>query len=336
MTTMSARSFILSLTLLAVPLTGSAQDFSFLFKGYPCPAEKTDTVSLCFIGDVMMHSRQLELASDGRGGFDFSSYFSGIRDRLEAADLCVANMEFSLGGEPYSGYPCFSAPDAYAEYVADCGVDVFLTANNHILDRGVKGLERTLGIYGEMGRKRGIQHCGCGGHALLLPVKGCLVAIVNFTYGTNVRLSGGDCVNRMDEESVGAMLREAKEAGADLIVACPHWGEEYKLSHSPKQEKWARFLAENGADVIIGHHPHVVQDRDTLVCRDGRRVPVCYSIGNAVSNMSAANTQRELMVTLELTGKFGQGWRLGKMECIPMWCHRPGGRRKSYSVQIDR
>ena len=119
-------------------------------------------------------------------------------------------------------------------------------------------------------------------------------------------------------------------------MACPHWGEEYKLSHSPKQERWARFLAENGADVIIGHHPHVVQDRDTLVCRDGRRVPVCYSIGNAVSNMSAANTQRELMVTLELTGKFGQGWKLEKMECIPMWCHRPGGRRKSYSVQIDR
>lgn len=332
---MSRTAFILALCLLAAPLALPAQDFSFLFGGYRTLPEKTDSITLRFIGDVMMHRQQLELASDGRGGFDFSSYFSEIRELLEGADLCVANMEFSLGGEPYSGYPCFSAPDAYADYVADCGVDVFLTANNHILDRGLKGLERTLAVYDRMRDERGIQHTGCGGHALMLPVKGCLVAIVNFTYGTNVRPGGGDPVNRMDEESIGAMLREAREAGADLIVACPHWGEEYKLHHSPGQEKWARFLAENGADAIIGHHPHVVQDRDTLVCKDGRRVPVCYSIGNAVSNMSAPNTQLELMVSLKAGGNRRLGWKLTGMETLRLWCRRPDGRNGTYSVILS-
>ena len=87
-----------------------------------------DTLSMVFIGDVMMHAKQLE--------YNFRTFLEPVRSRLEAADVAVANMEFTLAGEPYSGYPAFSAPDGYAEYLADCGVDVFLMANNHILDKG--------------------------------------------------------------------------------------------------------------------------------------------------------------------------------------------------------
>lgn len=105
-----------------------------------------DTLTIVLIGDVMMHARQLD--------YDCRTFLEPIRSRLEAADIAIANMEFTLAGAPYSGYPAFSAPDAYADYVADCGVDVFLMANNHILDKGRTGLQRTMGKYRAMDRIR--------------------------------------------------------------------------------------------------------------------------------------------------------------------------------------
>ena len=93
----------------------------------PKPLWTSDTLSVTVIGDVMMHSRQLE--------YDCRSFFARSEHLLRQADVTAANMEFTLAGEPYTGYPCFSAPDAYAQYMADCGVDIFLTANNHILDK---------------------------------------------------------------------------------------------------------------------------------------------------------------------------------------------------------
>ena len=84
------------------------------------PLFRQDTLTLCFMGDMMMHTNQLETAHRGGQEYDFRSYFRLIEDRIKSADIAVANMEFTLAGEPYSGYPCFSAPDSYACYLADC------------------------------------------------------------------------------------------------------------------------------------------------------------------------------------------------------------------------
>ena len=90
------------------------------------PIFRQDTLTVCFLGDIMMHTKQLETALRGGDSYDFSSYFSLIEERIKEADIAVANMEFTLGGGPYTGYPCFSAPDSYAYYLADCGFDIFL------------------------------------------------------------------------------------------------------------------------------------------------------------------------------------------------------------------
>ena len=107
------------------------------------PLFKQDTLSICIMGDMMMHTKQIETARQKDGTYDFSSYFSLITDRIQAADIAIANMEFCLAGEPYSGYPTFSAPDNYGEYMAQCGFDIFLAANNHIFDKGAAGAERS-------------------------------------------------------------------------------------------------------------------------------------------------------------------------------------------------
>ena len=321
-------------------LTAEAQEnISAIQFPYPFPmtllAPASDTVNICIIGDVMMHSKQIDEAAKDNGKYDFSSYFKHIAKDIHGADISIANMEFTLAGEPYSGYPCFSAPDELAGYLADCGFDVFLTANNHILDKGTAGLKRTLDIYRRLGTSHGILTTGCAESPeemqatspLKICSKGISINILNLTYGTNVGAGAGwYAVNRLtDKESILKALDRCHEDDVTLVV--PHWGEEYTLKHSSGQESTARWLIDNGADLIIGAHPHVIQDTQNI---DG--VHVAYSLGNAVSNMSAANTQLGLMAMISIVRHHN-----GKIELLPpqykyLWCSRPGGFCSQYTV----
>lgn len=304
-------------------------------SGQVPPLFRQDTVSLCFMGDMMMHSMQIETARQMDGTYSFDSYFSLIKDRIASADIAIANMEFTLAGEPYTGYPCFSAPESFAEYLAECGFDIFLTANNHILDRGSEGAARTLEQYGILKEKHGILTTGAAEdestledtYPLTVRRRGISLAFVNFTYGTN---SGSTLhwpkINYMGRK---AEITEAlnRSRSADFTIALPHWGNEYELEHSQSQEETAAWLAENGADLIIGTHPHVVQDTSSV---NGTRV--IYSLGNAVSNMSAENTQLELMAEVRIVRHGNGGLGMLPVELTWLWCSRPGGFCNDYIV----
>lgn len=312
---------------------------------FPKPLFRPDTATLVFLGDVMLHREQLANAwRPDAAAYDFSTFLVKMKPLLEGADVAVANMEFTLAGAPYTGYPCFSAPDSYAEYVADCGVDIFLTANNHILDKGKKGIGRTLATYRRMEEERGIKYTGTALDAqddslrnpLVVVARGVRIALVNFTCGTNVEIADPwPKVRRTDTAEIAAAVRRAKDARVDFIVALPHWGTEYVLRHSASQGRLARWLAETGCDAVIGAHPHVVQDVEvvTVPCDNGigvREVPVVYSLGNAVSNMSAVNTRIGLAITLRIATD-----KTGKREMLPLgftltWCTRPGTLTRSY------
>ncbi len=312
--------------LATLSLNAGAQSLRYEIP-FPRPiGHGTDTVSVTIIGDVMMHSRQLE--------YDYREFLEGIAPSLREAGIAVANMEFSLGGPPYSGYPSFSAPDGYAQYVAeDCGVDVFLTANNHILDKGRKGLARTLAVYDTLG----VSHTGSAAdslalsenYPLMLVSKGIRLAIVNFTYGTNSPLKPSDAwprVNLMRRSEVKAAMDGARKRGADFIIALPHWGTEYELKHDGLQQEWAEWLVAEGADAIIGSHPHVVQDTTHI-----KGVPVIFSTGNAISNMSARNTRLGLAVTLRFTSDPTSGVKtMLEPQLRFLWCTLPGTLTDSY------
>ncbi len=301
------------------------------------PLLQTDTLTIRILGDMMMHQKQIENAARPDGTYDFSSYFKFIEDDIREADISIANMEFTLAGEPYTGYPCFSAPDSYAAYLADCGFDVFLAANNHIFDKGTEGAARTLEIYRRMEETHGIRFTGLAGSAeemqennpLPVNAKGVTVALLNLTYGTNAGLGTvWPKTNYIGEKAkTEKAFSTAEEQDADFIIALPHWGPEYQLKHSEEQGAQGRRLIENGADIVIGTHPHVVQDMETV-----DNVPIFYSLGNAVSNMSAANTQLGLMVTIRIVKELN-----GHLRPLPagvryLWCSRPGGYGDTYTV----
>ena len=303
-----------------------------------------DTATILVMGDVMMHRDQISNAARPDGTYDFSTYLANIKPMIEKADLSIANMEFTLAGRPYTGYPCFSAPDGYEDYVASCGVDVFLTANNHILDKGKNGLERTLSRYSDMESSGIVKHTGVSASEeddrmrfpLMVAVKGVRVALVNFTYGTNIkRDSDFPKVHLTDKKEIEAAVRRARRAGAEFVIALPHWGTEYVLNHSSSQEALADWLAGIGCDAVIGAHPHVVQDCGLVSAfSDGslKKVPVVYSLGNIVSNMSATNTQVGMIASLRIvTDEDGVKTMLPPRLTFT-WCTRPGTLTDSYST----
>ena len=291
----------------------------------------TDTVTVRLIGDVMMHMPQLK--------HDYTEFFSRIAAPMREADIAVANMEFTLAGAPYTGYPCFSAPDAYAWTVCrDLGLDLMLTANNHIIDKGRSGLERTLAVYDAIRDSLGTLQTGSfrtpEEERALMPLMiergGLRLAFINFTYGTNLDPQSFEWprLGRMDRDALSAAIARAREAAADFIIALPHWGEEYRLRHSPEQEEWAGWLVAQGVDAVVGAHPHVVQDSTHVA-----GVPVIYSMGNAVSNMSKENTRLELMVTLRFTRDSWSGRkRMLEPELRFMWCTLPGRLVRGYAT----
>ena len=293
-----------------------------------------DTLSILFMGDVMQHRQQLHSAlipgtdSTLSSSYDYSSYFAHVQHFIDEADFTVANMEFCLGGPPYTGYPSFSAPEALAEEAAEAGIDLFLCANNHICDKGRRGLVSSLEKYGKIG----VPVTGVYRDSLdeqkhnpyIAELGGVRVAFINFTYGTNgIRVPEPFIVNMMDKEKVREAFVRAREMEADIIIALPHWGQEYTTVPDSRQREWAGFLLECGADAVIGSHPHVVQPVE---------FPVAYSMGNFISNMSLRNTELGLMIILKIAvTSYGDSYVAG-LEAVPVWCSRPGGYGDGYTV----
>ncbi|MBR5857174.1 MAG: CapA family protein [Bacteroidales bacterium] len=311
-----------------------------------------DTVSITFIGDIMQHGSQISSAlipgEDPSKGdsYNYSSTFEHIAPRLESADIAVANMEFTLGTPPYSGYPQFSAPKAIATEAKESGIDLFLLANNHILDKGESGLRKSLNIYDSLGVPyTGVYSDSCSeaiNNPTIMECKGVKIAFINFTYGTN-GFSTPDpyIVNRMDSVNVKEAIARAKERGAQMIIALPHWGYEYQLQPNGEQRRWASMLFREGVKVIVGSHPHVPQSAEIYLAESlhPRRYGevekmVFYSLGNYISNQSNPEyTQMGMLVNIliiknNLNGEITlsrPGWEY-------IWCFRRGEIGKDYTV----
>ena len=313
------KAAVLSAAFLAFrPIQTGAQDI-------PSPKLVTDTVRVLVLGDLMMHSRQLS--------YDSRGFLEDLGPLISGADLVIGGAEFTLAGKPYTGYPRFSAPDSYAENLRASGIDVLLLANNHILDYGERGLGRTLGRIGEPWCGAGADSASFAAHnPLLLRVRGIKLALVNFTYGTN--LGAGRLwpkVSRLNKEEASLQMERASEA--DFILALPHWGNEYELHHSQDQEEWAEFLVKKGAGAVVGSHPHVVQDTAVIA-----GTPVVYSLGNAVSNMSARNTRLALAAELLLVQSYPAcSVSLSETRLHFLWCTLPGKLKDGYhTIEISR
>ncbi len=262
-----------------------------------------DEAEIVFAGDAMMHQGQLDAARRGDGHYDFSEYFSAIGSYVSQADYAVVNLETPLSTPPYSGYPCFNAPTEYADALADAGFDLFLTANNHTLDRRDKGLCNTITAldskkYSHIGTYKNIEE-----RNLVMPfirnINGMNIAFLNYTYGTNGIKPGNEvCVDYIDRSQIKRDVDTARARGAEIIIACIHWGNEYQLLPHSTQTSLAKYVHSLGVEVIIGSHPHVIQP--FIQNFDDTPILTVYSLGNFISNMKTCDTRGGALVKIRL------------------------------------
>ena len=292
-------------------------------------------LSILIAGDFMQHGPQITAALQPDSSYNYDECFARVKPVIEDADVAIGNLEVTFGGKPYAGYPQFRAPDEYLRAIVDAGIDIILTANNHCLDSGKHGLERTIMMMDSVG----VPHIGTyvdefereDNYPYILEQNGIRVAILNFTYGTNgLVVEEPNIVNMMDTAIIAVDLITAKEVNPDVIIAIPHWGIEYQSLPSKEQRRMADWLIENGVDHVIGGHPHVAQPMELL--NDGKNF-VAYSLGNVISNQSKPNTYGGYMVRLDFV-KNDSLTMLSECAYIPYWVSRPHDNNFKHNYRI--
>lgn len=285
----------------------------FLFHILLLSAQNTEaeqSVKLLFIGDVMGHDSQIVSAYNPKQKtYNYDSVFTSIAPIIKHNDFAIANLEVTLAGKPYKGYPRFSSPIALAKALKKNGVDVVVTANNHIADRGRKGIVRTLNSLDSCK----ILHTGSfrdsterdSANVLFLEKNGIKVALLSYTFSTNgLPVPTPTRVNRLDTTKIINDIAWAGKNNPDKIILFLHWGREYKLKPSTWQKKVAATLFANGADIIIGAHPHVVQ-KMAFWQEKGKKSArfIGYSLGNFVSNQREKYRDGGALIQLTLSRK---------------------------------
>lgn len=327
-------------------------------SGDPEPVTYTEATILS-AGDIIAHMPQIKYAGEaGSGGaYDFSNTFKYVKDIISEADYAVVNFETTLAGPnvAYSGFPSFNAPDELLDAAKGAGFDMMLFANNHCYDTNLAGLLRTQ----EQFASHGLDYIGAKKDPsddayAIVDINGIKVGMFNYADdlsggATDRRTINGKAIKNgelgymnlynlslLDElySEVESVIAKMKSEGADIIIAYMHWGSEYKIKHNNYQAEVAQALADRGVDVIIGGHPHVIEEAEILTSKNdpGHRTLCFYSLGNFVSNQNRRTlgesigyrnyTEAGLMVTLTVR-KYSTGEAMiTKAEQIPTFVHR--------------
>ena len=265
-----------------------------------------DSAELVFAGDAMQHQTQINAAKNTNGTYSYDECFEAIAPYIQKADYAVVNLESPLGGAPYSGYPMFCTPDSYSQALKNAGFDLMLTANNHALDRRDKGAKRTLDILDE----QGLDHVGTYRNnadrekalPLIKDINGFKIAFLCYTYGTNgIKIQKDIVVDYIDKNKIKKDIENARSMGAEVICVAVHWGVEYVLLPNAQQKTLADFLTEEGVDLIIGGHPHVIQPMEIRWSKThNKKVFLVYSLGNLISNMTTKDTRGGALAKVKL------------------------------------
>ncbi|WP_260804551.1 CapA family protein [Planococcus maritimus] len=266
---------------------------------------RKNRVSLSAIGDVLIHELVYEDAKTG-AAYNFNSMFEPIQPFLETADVTIANSESIIGGSDIgvSTYPSFNSPFELGDAMKAAGIDAVSMANNHTLDRGVKAIENAVTYWRDIGVVSSGAYLSAQQRADIpvLERNGITLSFLSYTYGTNgipTPARQPYLVNRIDREVIREDLAAARKK-SDVTVLSLHFGNEYETMPTQEQLELARFAADNGADIILGHHPHVLQPPAWIDTADGRRSFVFYSLGNFLSGQKGVERRIGGIAHLEI------------------------------------
>ena len=305
--------------------------------------EPTGTIRLAGVGDVMVHqsvkctARAQEEPESGAAGNNkgWNNLFEDVADVMHVADVSFANLETPLveatTSDPWflesGAFPLFKAPPELADALKWANFHVVSVANNHSFDQGEKGIASTLDAV----RKAGLIPIGAGhtrelaeGPQIVM-VRGVKIGFLGATGFLNIPTkfdSDEPQVAVLTDASLPAFCQRVKElkARVDLVVMSIHWGEEEMTTPREREKNFAHALCEAGVDVVLGHHPHVLQPIEVFDAKDGRRSVICYSLGNFVTGNPKDSWRQGAIVILEAARGPGGAVRLTTYGYVPTWC----------------
>ncbi|MCR5518407.1 MAG: CapA family protein [Lachnospiraceae bacterium] len=257
------------------------------------------TIELVMVGDVLLHDPINESGKMADGTYNYDHIFAHVTEDIQKADVAIANQEVILGGRDIglSGYPAFNGAYEVGDSLVKAGFDVILHATNHTLDRGKQGVLNCIDFWESKYPK--IAYLGINktqehqdDYIYVYEKEGVKIAILNYTYGTNGIPLPSDMpyiVNLMVEEEMAEDIKKAK-ALADFVVVCPHWGVEYTHTAPQVVLNWCDFFSEQGVDLVIGAHSHVIQPVKMYDRADGGKMLVYYSLGNFINSTADSGT----------------------------------------------
>lgn len=268
------------------------------------PKDFESSATITAVGDILIHSLVYNSAKTSNG-YDFKPMFSEVKPMLETADITVANQETMIGGEKIglSTYPSFNSPFEVGDALKDSGVDIVTIANNHTIDRGEKAIQNAISHYNKIGLLYTGAYKSPEDQTVIRTIKknGITFSFLAYTYGTNgipVPKDKPYLVNLIDLKRIENDIKLAKEK-SDVVVVSLHFGNEYQRMPNDEQKHIAQTVINQGADIILGHHPHVLQPMEWIEAKDGRKGFVVYSLGNFLS--SQKSIYREIGGILTLT-----------------------------------
>ena len=251
-------------------------------------------VSILMVGDVLLHDKVSESGQKPDGTYQYNHLFAQVKSEVSEADIAIVNQEVILGGTELglSGYPSFNGAFEVGDAIVDAGFDVVLHATNHALDKGEKGVRncldfwqtkypdiKILGIHNSEESKK--QLC-------IIEKNGIKIAILNKTFSTNgisVPKDAPYLVDYLDKQTLKSEIENA-EKNADFTVVCVHWGTEYQTEPDDNQVQMAQFMADEGVDLVLGTHPHVIEPVEWVTGVNGTKTLVYYSLGNFINATS--------------------------------------------------
>ncbi len=294
--------------------------------------EKKDTLltaEINFVGDLMCHSVQFNYAHVKDDSFDFNGTFSEIKKYLSDADFTIGNFETVLAGKKkrYSGYPYFNAPDDFLLAIKEAGFDFLVNANNHAIDKGAKGVERTIKKMDELG----ISHTGTylsqqdRDSIRIVNISGIQFAILAYSYSTNgIPLPKGknNIINLIDYDLIEKDIAQARNKRVDIVLVYFHFGDEYQREPNGYQKEVISNTIKAGADIIIGSHPHVVQPVDYFKTNQANLDTgfVAYSLGNFISNQRWRYSDAGVMLKIKVSKNIlTDSVYLSSVSYLPTW-----------------
>jgi poly-gamma-glutamate capsule biosynthesis protein CapA/YwtB (metallophosphatase superfamily) len=298
----------------------------------PVPKQKVTAATIGAVGDILIHDRVYNPAHKSNGSYDFNPMFRFVKHYLEKTDITVANQETMIGGKEIgvSGFPSFNSPVEVGDALKANGVDLVTIANNHTLDRGEKAILNALNHWNSIGMPYTGAFRSSEDQQIIRILKrnDITFSFLSYTYGTNgISVPAGKphLVNLIDTTRIQAEVKEAEKI-SDVVVVSLHFGNEYERLPNDAQKLLAQTTANAGADIIIGHHPHVLQPVSWLSKPNGERAFVAYSLGNFLSGQRRDYTDiggiMQIGVKKIQTGDDVK-IELQNPKFLPTWVNRP-------------